>query len=179
MSQYVLRMLVLALPIVLVLGACKDKEKVKEVDSEVKQSLVADVDAHYLTAEPAGAVGVLAGKKTAKNGERVVLEGRVKDFIDGLSAFTLIDSSLRACSDAGDPMGENCKTPWDYCCIDQKEITAATVNVELRDGAVPFPYSLKGFHGLDNLKHVVVTGQALVDKDGNVTLVAKGLHVKS
>lgn len=123
-------------------------------------------------AEP-GSVTVLAARASAKTGEELVLKGRVKDFVGGLAAFTLIDPSLRACSDEGDPMQDSCETPWDYCCIPGKEVAAACATVEFRDGAGVLKQPIEGFHGLGHLDTVVVRGTAELDPTGNLTLVAK------
>lgn len=128
----------------------------------------------FLAASPeASSVPVLAARASAKPGEELVLKGRVKDFVGGLAAFTLIDPSLLACSDEGDPMEDSCKTPWDYCCIPGKEVAAACATVEFRDGSGLLKESLEGFHGLAHLDTVIVRGTAELDPTGNLTLVAK------
>lgn len=123
-------------------------------------------------AEP-GSVDVLAARASAKAGSELVLKGRVKDFVGGLAAFTLIDPSLRACSDEGDPMQDSCETPWDYCCIPGKEVAAACATVEFRDAAGVLKQPIEGFHGLAHLDTVIVRGTAELDATGNLTLVAK------
>ncbi len=127
---------------------------------------------------PPEATAVLAARKGAAAGNSITLVGRAKDFVGGRAAFTLIDSSLRACSDEGDPMEGSCETPWDYCCIDPEEVSAACATVELRDAQGVIKSDVKGLAGLDHLDTVFATGVVEKDAAGNFTLVAKSLHVR-
>ncbi len=129
-------------------------------------------------AAPGDAKSVLEVRKTAAVGDEVSIVGRAKDFVGGRAAFTLIDASLRACSDAGDPMEDSCETPWDYCCIDPEEVTAATATIEVRDAAGVIKTPLQGVSGLDHLDTVYVSGVVEKDASGNLTVVAKSFHVK-
>lgn len=138
----------------------------------------AALDAYYAATAPADAKPVLEVRKSAAPGDQVVVTGRAKDFVDGRAMVTLVDPSLRACSDPGDPMADTCETPWDYCCIDPTEVAAATAAVEIRDETGVVKQGLQGFHGLDHLDTVTVTGTLQKDEAGNVTVVAKNLHVQ-
>ena len=155
------------LPLLLVLSACSS-------ESAPTPNTKAGALEPFLAASPdANSVTVLAARASAKAGDELVLKGRVKDFVGGLAAFTLIDPSLRACSDEGDPMEDSCETPWDYCCIPGKEVAAACATVEFRDGSGVLKESAEGFHGLAHLDTVIVRGTAELDSTGNLTLVAK------
>lgn len=127
---------------------------------------------------PPGARSVLAARKDAATGDSIAIVGRAKDFVGGRAAFTLIDSSLRACSDEGDPMDGSCETPWDYCCIDPEEVSAACATIEMRDAQGVIKSDVKGLAGLDHLDTVFATGVVEKDAAGNFTLVAKSLHVR-
>ncbi len=155
------------LPLLLVLSACS-------TETAPAPASKGGALEPYLAATPeAGSVTVLAARASAKAGDELVLQGRVKDFVGGLAAFTLIDPSLRACSDEGDPMEDSCETPWDYCCIPGKEVAAACATVEFRDAAGVLKQPIEGFHGLAHLDTVIVRGTAQTDASGNLTLVAK------
>ncbi len=127
---------------------------------------------------PPGAKAVLEARKGAAAGDAITLVGRAKDFVSGRAAFTLIDSSLRACSDEGDPMDGACETPWDYCCIDPEEVSAACATIELRDEQGVIKSGVQGLAGLDHLDTVFAVGVVEKDDAGNFTLVAKSLHVR-
>lgn len=178
-----LRELGLSLTIVLALflvSACGKKSSMVIAGPTPTASVGGSALERFWVATPAGdSRPILGNKKSIKDGDDVCLAGRVKDYVGGLAVFTLIDASLRACSDPRpDGTPDPCKTPWDYCCVDETEKTDGSVNVEFRDGADPIAADLPGFHGFDRLKHVVVVGKAAVDATGSVTIIAKGIHIK-
>ncbi len=119
-------------------------------------------------------------RRNARDGAEVVVVGRVKDFTAGRAAFTLIDAELKSCRESE---GDNCQTPWDYCCVEADVVARNTITVAvlgtsgrpLRTG----PEGFRGFHGLDHLETVAVRGKARRDEHGNVTVVlAKLSRVK-
>ena len=130
----------------------------------------------HLASAPSNAKPVGAVRSDAKQGDTVALAGRAKDFIDGLAVFTVTDETLKPCNEAG-PM-DTCPTPWDYCCDDPTDVAQKTVTVEFREGAEPMKKTVHGFHGLDHLSRVVVTGKAEKDAAGNLTVLADGVYVK-
>jgi hypothetical protein len=133
-------------------------------------------ETYWLATAPAGAKPVAEVREKVKTGEQVVVAGRVggakEPFTNGVAAFTLVDASLPPCTD-------ECSAPWDYCCEPPEKLTKHTITVEFRDGAATIRTNARGFHGLDHLKNVVVTGEARKDDAGNVVIVAKGIHVGS
>jgi hypothetical protein len=138
----------------------------------------AALESYHAATAPANAKPVLEVRSSAAPGDEVVVKGRAKDFVDGRAMVTLVDASLRACSDPGDPMGDACETPWDYCCIESDEVAASSATIEIRDASGVLKHGLRGFHGLDHLDTVTVTGTVEKDEAGNMTVVAKNLHVE-
>ncbi len=134
----------------------------------------------WAAVEPAGAKPVAAVKASAKQGEDVVLVGRVggerKVFSDTRASFLIVDPSLKACGEHG--VDDGCKYPWDFCCEDKAAIIAGAATIEFRDGDRVLASSARGFHGLDHLKTVVVRGRAERDSAGNLTVVASAIHVR-
>jgi hypothetical protein len=130
----------------------------------------------YLAVAPTGAHGVLETRAVARPGDSVVVAGRVMDFVEGRAALRMVDASLPACNEAG-PM-DDCPTPWDFCCDDPAELAQALAVVELRDAGGLVKSGLRGFHGLDHLKPLVVQGTLEQDADGNLTVAATGIHVQ-
>ena len=61
--------------------------------------------------------------------------GEEEPMIEGLAAFTIVDPSLKACSDIP---GDNCETPWDYCCESAKRLrpTPSRSNSPTKKGSV-------------------------------------------
>jgi len=130
----------------------------------------------YLAAAPAGALDVAAVHASAKEGDAVVVRGAVggseTPFVTGLAAFTIVDPALKSC--VGDAM--NCPTPWDYCCVDPGTLARGSATIELTENGKLLAASPRGFHGLDHLVTVVVQGTAKRDAQGNLTVLATGLH---
>jgi hypothetical protein len=135
---------------------------------------------YALTTEPSGALDVLKAKAAVKNGDPVVVVGRVGGgksvFGDTRAIFTIVDPSLKPCGEDG--MVDPCPYPWDYCCEDSTALRAATATIEFRDGAAVRKTGARGFHGIDHLKTVVVKGVAERDDAGNLTVVADGVFVR-
>jgi hypothetical protein len=159
---------------VLGLAACSDSKQAESAKQELPTSALPA--SYHLATEPADARDVLIAKTSVKDGDAVVLRGRVQDFVGGMAAFVLIDGALKSCDEEG-PM-PTCETPWDYCCTDPAEIQAASAMVEFRDGEAVRRTDARGFHGLDHLKWVTVKGIAKTDDKGNLTVVTDGVYVK-
>lgn len=72
-----------------------------------------------LSAAPEGGKHVTAAREAFKDGDDVVVIGRIggsnDPWVNGRAAFSIVDPSLLACSDEKEE-GEDCscKTPWDY-----------------------------------------------------------------
>lgn len=138
------------------------------------------VDTKYImTEEPDGAEDVIAVREAAKDGDEILITGRIggemKPFVDGLVAFKIVDHSLNACSDIP---GDACETPWDYCCETDK-LPGATAFVELhdKDGNL-VKGNAKDMLNVKELSTVVVKGKAQRDEEGNLTVVADSVYVK-
>jgi hypothetical protein len=135
-----------------------------------------------LAEAPAGAKDVVALRRGAKAGDEVVIRGRVggspSPLVEGRASFQLVDASLKACGE-GTAMDE-CKTPWDYCCSEPKEIAAHSASVQVvgADGR-PLRASLSGVGGLKPLSEVTVKGTVATAADSGALVVnATGIHVK-
>ncbi|MBM3975547.1 MAG: hypothetical protein FJ299_00980 [Planctomycetes bacterium] len=131
-------------------------------------------DKFFLASAPAGALTPLQLRAGELPSAPIAVTGRAMDFVDGRAAFRLVDASLKSCADMGGL--DHCPTPWDYCCEDPKSLSAATITVEVREADRLLASSVRGFHGLDHLTPVTVSGTLSKDAAGNLTLVASGLH---
>src|SRR5436853_1418696 len=71
---------------------------------------------YLLAAEPAGAMSVKDVRQSVKDGEEVVVVGRiggtVKPWIEGRAGFQIVDSSVTACNEKE---GDACTRPWESC----------------------------------------------------------------
>jgi hypothetical protein len=134
---------------------------------------------YILKEEPKDAMGVIDAREKAKDKGDVVVVGRIggrkNPWVKGAAAFSIVDNSLKACSERP---GDTCPTPWDFCCeadlpkqtlfvtiLDEK--TGQTLKQDARE-------SLK----LRELQTVVVQGKARRDKNGNVTIAASKVFIR-
>ena len=133
-----------------------------------------------VTEAPADAQDVTAVKKSAKDGDAVVIRGKVgggeKPIAANRALMTILDASVTTC----DTMpGDSCKTPWDACCEPAEKIAAnsATVQVVDADGK-PLAATLESVAGLKPLSKVTVSGVAKRPAGSDVLIVeAKQIHV--
>jgi hypothetical protein len=137
-----------------------------------------DVGSAYLAAsEPAGASSVGVARQRSKAGEPITLVGTIggspAPFVEGLAAFTLVDSSIPYCSE-----DEGCPTPWDYCCTqDQVREKIATVKI-INEAGSPVMRDARELLGVAELDEVVVSGTAERDAEGNLSVAAKQIFIR-
>jgi hypothetical protein len=135
---------------------------------------------YLLASEPAGARGVADTRKEAKDGEAIVVVGCIggdeHPWVEGRATFQIIDTSLKSCKDVE---GDNCPTPWDYCCTPREELLAmlATVKVVDEQGQ-PVATDARQLLGLKELQTIVVRGKAKRDDKGNLTILADALFIR-
>jgi len=132
-----------------------------------------------LASLPDHAVDVAAAKDGIAAGDEIAIRGRIggsgEPFVDGRAAFTIVDKSLKACSDIP---GDQCQQPWDYCCEPKESLArhSATIMVVSADGKT-LPMGLQGVSGLKELSDVVVVGK-VAQAEGNILLVhATGVYI--
>jgi hypothetical protein len=133
---------------------------------------------YLLAAAPEGAKHVKAARAEAKNDDEVVVEGRiggdVNPWIDGQAAFNIADPSFKPCNEIE---GDDCPTPWDYCC--QSDLNSGKALVKIVDGSGNVVRSrAKEFLGLTELDTVIVRGKAVRDENNNLIVLANGVFVK-
>lgn len=141
-----------------------------------------DASPYLLTTEPEGAEQVIPARETAKDQAEVVVVGRIGGDLDpwvkGVAAFTIVDSSIRACSD-GDENGEpcSCKTPWDYCCeLNKLPNSMVLVKIVDKDSNV-IPQDAKENFGVKELDTVTVKGKIKCDENGGMSILASGIYI--
>jgi hypothetical protein len=131
-----------------------------------------------LAEEPAGAKGVLDVRKTAKDGDEIVIVGRIggdkNPWIEGKAAFLIVEPSFKTCSERE---GDNCPTPWDYCCDPPDELAKGLATIKFVDEqGKTIGADARKLLGLRELNTVVVKGKAKRDRDGNLIVLATGLY---
>lgn len=138
----------------------------------------AEGEQYLLSSEPEGASDVIAARESAEADAEVIVVGRiggaVNPWVDGLAAFTIVDNSLLACSDIE---GDNCPTPWDYCC--EADVADGSTLVKfVGDDGRPLATDARELLGLTELQTVVVQGTAQRDEEGNLTILASNIFVR-
>lgn len=136
---------------------------------------VAEGKKFLLDSEPVGAKGVAEVKKNAKDGDEVVVVGRVggsdKPLTEGRATFLVVDPTFK-------PTME-CDCPWDYCEMPKKELAAGRASVKFVDGqGKTLQAGAKELFGVKELTTVVVKGKANRDEQGNFTVVGSGIFIR-
>lgn len=178
MKNTVLSLTVLGM--MFVVGCVEEQPVEKTSDTTGSSSESTATDSNYILAEePDGAEGVIAVREAAKDGDEILITGRIggelKPFVDGFVAFSIVDDSLKACSDIE---GDLCQTPWDYCCETEKLPGAMTlVKFVDADGQL-IEGSARDMLNVSELTTVVVKGKAQRDDAGNLVVLADSVYVK-
>ena len=115
-------------------------------------------------------------KKTAKKGDVVTFLARIggrknASFLPTLAMMIVADPSLRSCEIMSD--GEDhCATPEDYCCEDPSLISQGLGTIRFMDSSGNvYPFSVKGEHGMEILKYVVIDGTVVDINDNGLFIV--------
>jgi hypothetical protein len=135
---------------------------------------------YLLASEPAGAKGVADAREQTKDGDAVVVVGRIggqePPWVEGRATFQIVDPGLKSCKETED---DNCPTPWDYCCTPREELLKMMATVKVVDElGQPVATDARRLLGLKELQTVVVRGKARRDDKGNLTVLADGLFVR-
>lgn len=148
-------------------------------ETATTQSNAVAIDTRYAaTTEPAGALPVGEARETTKDGQDITLVGVIggssEPFVEGLAAFTVVDPKVPYCAPE-----EGCATPWDYCCTqDQVKDNVATIKI-VDDSGQPVAQDAREFLNVKELSTVVVTGTAKRDDQGNLTVAANKVFVRT
>ncbi len=138
-------------------------------------------DSLFLKDSPTTASNVGELKKTAKEGDEIVLRGQIggqaKDvFNETRATFMVADMKLKSCDK--NP-GDKCETPWDFCCVpvNEKAANIAVVQVVDEKGKL-VKTTLKGVNNLDHLSVVVVKGKVAKADGKNLIVNATGIYLE-
>lgn len=134
--------------------------------------------AWMLSSAPADAQSVKEAKADATEGEQVVVRGRIggrmKPMTAGSPVFVIMDLSVPHC---GQIPGDQCPTPWDYCCEKPEDITANSATVQLVDESGESLDTDPADAGLKPLDEIIVVGTVGPrPSDEILTIRAKGVY---
>ena len=160
------------LGLLLLTGGCAGKG----IDNKQTKTTI-DKTKYLLAQEPAAAVHVIEVKKLAEDQAQVIAVGRIgggKNPFTGQAAFTLVDARATPCNEIE---GDDCPTPWDYCCepdLSKKMILVKFVD----DQGQTLTFDAEKALGLAPLQTIVVQGIMRVTDDGAKSIHASGIHVR-
>lgn len=161
----------------LVIG-CSDDATTTSDDRGAPTPSAVDGTKFLLTAKPENASDVIKVRKDAGDGDEVVIMGRIggseNPWIEGRAAFTIVDGSLKACSDIP---GDGCPIPWDYCCETDKLPTSTAFVKVVDDNGDIVKADARELLAVKELSTVIVKGKAQRDDAGNLTVLASGVYV--
>ena len=139
-----------------------------------------EAGAKYILSEvPSDPQNVINAKESVEDDSEVTLVGRIggstDPWIEGRAIFTIVDSSLQSCERIP---GDNCPTPWDYCCRTDKVPSASALVKVVDETGQPIKSDARELLGVRELTEVVVQGKAQRDDGGNLTILASRIYVK-
>jgi len=166
----------------LTLVGCSQQTSSRSVSGQPNSSSGPKIDASgfVLSAEPEGAADVINVRENAGDGDEIVIVGRIggseNPWVEGRAAFAIVDGSLKACSDIE---GDDCPIPWDYCCETSKLPTATALVKVVDEKGDLVKTDARGLLNVKELSTVVVKGKAKRDESGNLTVLARGVFVRT
>jgi hypothetical protein len=158
----------------LMLSGCSESSSEPQAQAPATESTEqATPHAWVLTSAPEGDVSITEAKASAKEGDQIVIRGRIGGRHEPISAdspvFTIVDLGLEYCGQTTD---DKCPAPWDYCCETPSTIASNSATVQVQGDEI----DLTGA-GLKPLDEVVLIGTVGPRPDEQVlTIQATGIY---
>ena len=137
------------------ISGCSSNESEAPAQPETTTSAASQGPSWLLTSAPASAVSVVEAKANAKEGDQVVIVGRIGGRAAPIGAdspvFTIVDLELEYCGQNND---DACGTPWDYCCETPDTIASNSATVQVLGDGMINPVAA----GLEALDEVILVG---------------------
>mgnify|MGYP001818645546 CR=1 FL=1 len=177
--KYLISILTIVCLVVVPLAGCQRQASPPTAPTNQTGNLDVDRAGFLLADEPAGGETVIVVREDAENDDDVVVIGRIgggaNPWIEGRAAFSIVDPSLKACSDIP---GDMCEKPWDYCCETELLPSAMALVKVVDDDGKTVEIDARRLLNVKELSTVVVKGRAQRDDSGNLTVLATGVFVK-
>jgi hypothetical protein len=179
-TMYRMKLVFLACGIGLAIYSGCSKATPSTSSSSLPNAVAADGSKYLLSSEPGEATEVIEAREVAQDGDLIVVVGRIggsaDPWIQDRAAFWIVDGSLKACSDIP---GDKCEKPWDYCCETHKLPQSTALVKVVDDKGELVKANARALLGVRELSTVVVQGTAKRDESGNLTILARGIFVRS
>lgn len=151
----------------LALSAC-NQSTTEQTSSEATESVSNAANSWLLTSAPEGAISITDAKASAKEGDTVVIKGRIggrhSPISDESAVFTVVDLELSYCGQHSD---DGCPTPWDYCCETPETLGSNSATVQVVGDGIMNPAEA----GLEPLDEVVFIGTVGPRPDDQVLII--------
>lgn len=156
------------------LTGCGNSSTEQSVQKESRTTIESGSPTWILTSAPDGAVSISEVKANAKEGDQIVIKGRIGGRKSPISAdspvFTIVDLQLPYCGQHDD---DACGSPWDYCCETPSTIASNSVTVQIMSDNQIDPIAA----GLKPLDEVVLIGTVGARPNEQVlTIQATGVY---
>jgi len=165
--------------VVIAFAGCQQESSTPATQAWNTNSSSIDGENFLLSAEPVAAENVIKVREAAQDGDEVTIVGRIgggeNPWIEGRAAFSIVDGSLKACSDIP---GDQCTKPWDYCCETTKLPTSTALVKVVDENGDLVKVDARQLLEVRELSTVIVKGKADRDDAGNLTVLASGVYVK-
>ena len=115
----------------LIVAGCSESNS-NPINNQTQNSTQNEMASWVLTSEPQGAVSVTEAKSIAKEGDEIVIRGRIGGRPNPMDAaspvFTIVDLELEYC---GQNTSDGCTSPWDYCCETPDTISTNSATIQV------------------------------------------------
>jgi hypothetical protein len=160
------------------LAGCSQQQSGGSISESSAEAV--DGSKYLLNDAPGAAKEVIQVREESKDGDDVTVVGRIggseNPWNEGRAIFSIVDNSLKACSDMP---GDTCEKPWDYCCVPSKTLKSSTALIKIVDDqGQPVKSDARDLLKVKELSTVVVKGKAQRDEAGNLTILASGIYVQ-
>ena len=139
-------------------------------------------DSVIVATAPGGALEVVPARAAAKPGEAIVIRGKVGGNMKPISESNaiLVLADLQAIKSCDEIPGDECETPWDFCCEETSTIAASTATIQvLGDDGKVLRSSLRGAGDIKELSFLVVAGTVDTNSTPDRLIVnADKIHVE-
>lgn len=174
-----MRFAILMAPVLITLATLGCGSQSSSPDLATATPVSFDASKYTLADEPDGAIGVIAARGSAKDGDSIVLVGRVggaaNPWIEGRAAFTMLDASKSIVATGTESKSDEI-CMGDCCALERAECTALVTVVD--EGGRVLPIDSRKLLGITTSDMIVVRGKAKKDDAGNFVVLADGVYVR-